>query len=549
MDFFSRRRFLGRTLMAGASLVAGSSWLGPAAKAAQNTSGPARVSIDPDRCVSTLDRNIFGSFIEHLGRAVYEGIYDPGSKFADSNGFRTDVLKEIKGLGVPIIRYPGGNFVSGYNWLDGVGPKKDRPRVLDRAWNTTETNQFGINEYVTWCRAVGTEPLIGTNFGTGTPETTVALLEYCNVDKGTKWSELRRAHGWEKPHGIKYWCLGNEMDGPWQIGHIPALQYGMKARDAARQMRGVDPSVKLIACGSSGPFMPTYLEWDQQTLEQCYEEVDAISLHRYFGNDEETGGDTTRYLAMNLDMDRQIQEIVDVCDLVRGRMRSSKTLWLSFDEWNVWYRARNGKAVDGERQVAPHLLEEIYNLEDALLVGGLLNTLIRRSDRVRVACLAQLVNVIAPIMTNQDGLFRQTIYYPFAWALQYARGNALELALASPAYEVTASQRPRFQGSASLSVPFLDVAGTIDLEHKTASLFILNRDLEKARDLNLVWHEATPTRVNSCQVLTGSDLKAVNGFDAPNRVVPKSLDAPQVGSTMTLQVPARSYNVLNLALA
>ena len=549
MDFFSRRRFLGRTLMAGASLAAGSSWLESAAKAAQDPSGPARVTIDPDRCISTLDRYIFGSFIEHLGRAVYEGIYDPESKFADANGFRTDVLKEIKGLGVPITRYPGGNFVSGYNWLDGVGPKKDRPRVLDRAWNSTETNQFGINEYVTWCRAVGTEPLIGTNFGTGTPETTVALLEYCNVDKGTKWSELRRAHGYEKPHAIKYWCIGNEMDGPWQIGHIPATQYGLKARDAASQMRVIDPSVKLIACGSSGPFMPTYLEWDQQTLEQCYDEVDAISLHRYFGNDDETGGDTTRYLAMNLDMDRQIQEIVDVCDLVRGRKRSNKTLWLSFDEWNVWYRARSGKAVDGERQVAPHLLEEIYNLEDALLVGGLLNTLIRRSDRVRVACLAQLVNVIAPIMTNQDGLFRQTIYYPFAWALQYARGNALELAVASPAYEFTPSERLRFRGAATLSVPFLDVAGTIDLEHQTATLFILNRDLEKARDLNLVWHEATPTRVNTCQVLTGPDLKAVNGFDAPGRVVPKSLDAPQVGSKMTLQVPARSYTLLNLALA
>ena len=549
MDFFSRRRFLGRTLTAGASLVAGSCWLGPAAKAAQDTSGPARVSIDPGRCISTLDRNIFGSFIEHLGRAVYEGIYDPGSKFADANGFRTDVLKEIMGLGVPIIRYPGGNFVSGYHWLDGVGPKKDRPRVLDRAWNTTETNQFGINEYVTWCRAVGTEPLIGTNFGTGTPETTVALLEYCNADKGTKWSELRRAHGFEKPHGIKYWCLGNEMDGPWQIGHIPALQYGIKARDAARQMRVVDPSVKLIACGSSGPFMPTYLEWDQQTLEQCYEEVDAISLHRYFGNDEETGGDTTRYLAMNLDMDRQIQEIVDVCDLVRGRMRSSKTLWLSFDEWNVWYRARSGKAVDGERQVAPHLLEEIYNLEDALLVGGLLNTLIRRSDRVRVACLAQLVNVIAPIMTNQNGLFRQTIYYPYSWALQYARGKTLELAVASPVYEITASERTRFRGAASLSVPFLDVAGTIDLDNKAATLFILNRDLQQARDLLLVWHQATPTHVNTCQVLTGSDLKAANSFDAPDRVAPKPLDPPQVGSKMALQVPARSYTVLNLVLA
>ena len=548
MNCFSRRKFLRSTSMAGASLAVGSSWLARAAKSAPDTSRPVRVIIDQDRCISTLDPNIFGSFIEHLGRAVYEGIYDPGSKFADQNGFRTDVLKEIKGLGVPIIRYPGGNFVSGYNWLDGVGPKKDRPRVLDRAWNTTETNQFGINEYVTWSRAVGAEPLIGTNFGTGTPETTVALLEYCNVDKGTKWSELRRAHGFEKPHRIKYWCLGNEMDGPWQIGHIPAIQYGIKARDAARQMRIVDPSVKLIACGSSGPFMPTYLEWDQQTLEQCYAEVDAISLHRYFGNAEETGGDTAKYLAMNLDMDRQIHEIMAVCDVVKGRIRSSKTLWLSFDEWNVWYRARSGNAVDGQRQMAPHLLEEIYNLEDALLVGGLLNTLIRRSDRVRVACLAQLVNVIAPIMTNQSGLFRQTIYHPYAWALEYARGKALDLAVTSPAYEITTAEREGFRGAENTSVPYLDVSGTIDGENNTVSLFILNRDLENARDLELVWHETTPTRVNTCQVLTGSDLKAVNGFDAPDRVVPKPLDAPQVGSKMALKVPARSYVLLNLGL-
>jgi alpha-N-arabinofuranosidase len=549
MDSFSRRQFLSRTSMAGASLAAGYSWPARAAYLPQNTSAEAGVVVDPDRCISTLDRNMFGSFIEHLGRAVYEGIYDPGSKFADRNGFRTDVLKEIKGLGVPIIRYPGGNFVSGYHWLDGVGPKNGRPRVLDRAWDTIETNQFGINEYVTWSQAVGTEPLIGTNFGTGSAEMTVALLEYCNVEKGTRWSELRRSHGFEKPHNIKYWCLGNEMDGPWQIGHIPAIQYGIKARDAARQMRDLDPSVKLIACGSSGPFMPTYLEWDQQTLEQCYDVVDAISLHRYFGNAEETGGDTTKYLAMNLDMDRQIHEIMAVCDLVRGRLRSSKTLWLSFDEWNVWYRERSGKAVDGQRQVAPHLLEEIYNLEDALLVGGLLNTLIRRSDRVRVACLAQLVNVIAPIMTNSSGLFRQTIYYPYAWALQYARGKALDLAVTSPAYEITFPGQSGSRPATSVSVPYLDVAGTIDTDNKSASLFILNRDLEKARDLTLTWHETTPTRVNTCQVLTGSDLKAVNGFDAPERVVPKPLDAPQLGSKMALQVPARSYVLVNLTLS
>ncbi|MGD0225782.1 MAG: alpha-N-arabinofuranosidase [Terriglobia bacterium] len=547
MRHFSRRHFLSNTLAAGAS-ISGLSLAGSELTAQPADASAARVTIDPDRSISAIDRNLFGSFIEHLGRAVYEGIYEPGSKLADANGFRTDVLKEIKELGVPIIRYPGGNFVSSYHWLDAVGPKEKRPRVLDLAWNALESNQFGVNEFMAWCRAAGTEPLMGTNFGTEEPEMTAALLEYCNVDKGTKWSDLRRAHGYEKPHNVKYWCLGNEMDGPWQVGHIPATEYGIKARDAARQMRTIDPTVKLIACGSSNTSMPTYLDWDQQVLEQCYDEVDAISLHRYYGNDEETGGDSSKYLALNLAMDRQIKEIAAVCDLVRGRQRSEKSLWLSFDEWNVWYRARGPKFDDGHRQEAPHLLEEIYNLEDALLVGGLINTLIRRSDRVRVACLAQLVNVIAPIMTNEDGLFRQTIYYPYVWALQYARGKALDLVPQSDTYEVTAFTRRGNRAGEKITVPYLDLAGTIDAQSNSVSLFILNRDLETARDLTVSWHEVVPRRVNTCHVLTGSDLKAVNAFTDPKRVAPQNLEAPAAGAEMKFQLPPRSYTLVNIGL-
>jgi alpha-N-arabinofuranosidase len=548
----SRRGFIKQATAVGVGLTA-NSWLDRSLHAMALAPDPARVIVDSSRRVADLDRHLFGSFIEHLGRAVYGGIYEPDSKFADSNGFRTDVMEEIRALRVPIIRYPGGNFVSGYHWLDGVGPKKDRRPVLDRAWNTMEPNQFGINEYVTWCRAVGTEPLIGTNFGTASVESTVNLLEYCNIEKGTKWSDMRREHGYEKPHNIKYWCLGNEMDGPWQIGHMPAGEYGIKARDAARQMRGLDPEVKLIACGSSHPFMPTYLEWDQQVLEECYEEVDAISLHRYFGNDEETGSDSRKYLALNLDMDRQIEEIISVCDLVRGRRRSPKTLWLSFDEWNVWYRARGPKADNGHRQVAPHLLEEIYDLEDALLVGGLINTLLRRANRVHVACLAQLVNVIAPIMTNEDGLFRQTIYYPYAWALEYARGSVLDLWAETQAYELAhgpgmETRDGAYRASRIGRVPYIDVAGTMDDQSETATLFFLNRDLDGARDVEVVWHDIAPRRVVECQVLTGSDLKAVNSFEAPKRVVPQPLEAPKVSSRMMLKLPPRSHTLLSVAL-
>src|SRR5579864_8781325 len=323
----SRRRFL--TQASGAALVA-STAMTPSArtlsafaktKSPEDTAKATRIFIDSRRVTGSLDRNLFGSFLEHLGRAIYEGVYDPGSSLSDANGFRKDVTDEVKQLGVPIIRYPGGNFVSGYNWLDGVGPKQDRPRVLDKAWNTIDTNQFGTNEFMAWCKLVGAKPLMGLNLGTGTPEKAAALVEYCNVEKGTKWSELRRSHGIAQPYKVEHWCLGNEMDGPWQIGHMTATEYGMKAQDAARQMRYVDRSVQLIACGSSGPFMPTYLEWDREVLEQCYDYVDGISLHRYFGNTRETGSDSTKYMAMNLTMDKQIEQIEAVCDYVQGRKR------------------------------------------------------------------------------------------------------------------------------------------------------------------------------------------------------------------------------------
>jgi alpha-L-arabinofuranosidase len=540
MFFATLRHFLQRASLAGvgysARALLGRELWAQAKPSATAANAPVRVYVDSRRTIAPLDRNLFGSFLEHLGRAIYEGIYDPGSKLSDSSGFRKDVLEETRQLGVPIIRYPGGNFVSGYNWLDGVGPKQSRPRVLDKAWNTLESNQFGTNEFLAWCKLANTKPLMGLNLGTGTAEEAAALVEYCNVEKGTKWSELRRQHGYAEPWGVEHWCLGNEMDGPWQIGHMPATEYGLKAQDAARQMRYVDRSLKLIACGSSGPFMPTYLEWDREVLEQCYDYVDGLSLHRYFGNNErDTGGDSSKYLAMNLSMDRQIAETLAVCDLVRGHKRSPKKLWLSFDEWNVWYRTTKGNAVDGNRQEAPHLLEEVYNLEDALLVGGLVNTLLRNSDRVRVACLAQLINVIAPIMTNANALFRQTIYYPYSWGLQFARGAVLSLLVESASYEV----------SGMGEVPYIDVAGSFDSADGKTSLFILNRDLSKAHAVEVVWEDGAPGRATAGLLLTGDDLKAANSFQTPQRVAPAPFEKPSSeGGRSRFEVPARSYAVV-----
>ena len=542
----SRRSFLkqasGAAIAASTGVVSGLPRNAYAQSKTPSDSSPARVFIDSRRTISPLDRNLFGSFLEHLGRAIYEGIYDPGSRLSDSNGFRKDVLKEIRDLAVPIIRYPGGNFVSGYHWLDAVGPRQSRPRVLEKAWDSLESNQFGTNEFMAWCKAVGCLPLMGLNLGTGTPEDAAALLEYCNVDKGTKWSDLRRQHGFPDPYGVKHWCLGNEMDGPWQIGHMSAAEYGYKAADAARQMRMVDPSpsLKLIACGSSGPFMPTYLEWDREVLEQCYEYVDGLSLHRYFGNtDRDTGGDSAKFVAMNLSMEQQILETLAVCDMVRGHKRSPKKLHLSFDEWNVWYRANRGDAVDGHRKEAPPLLEEIYNLEDALLVGGLINTLIRNADRVKIACLAQLVNVIAPIMTNADGLFRQTIYYPYSWACKYATGSVLNLLVESAGYSV-----PGFE-----NVPYIDASATFDHDGAMVTLFILNRDLAKSHTVEVQWQDRGPSKVLASSLLTGDDLKASNSFSTPQKVAPQPFPPPSTrGLTSTVELPARSYSVIQWAL-
>ena len=234
-------------------------------------------------------------------------------------------------------------------------------------------------------------------------------------------------------------------------------------------------------------------------------------------------------------MEKQIAETLAVCDLVRGHKRSAKKLWLSFDEWNVWYRARTGDAMDGHEQEAPHLLEEVYNLEDALLVGGIVNTLMRNADRIKIACLAQLVNVIAPLVTNANGLLRQTIYYPYSWALQWARGNVLNLLVESPTYEVSEMDK----------VPYLDVAGTLSPEDGKLSLFILNRDLNQARTVEINWQDWTPSKVLSSSVLTGTDLKAFNTFEAPQRVVPQSADKPSTsGGRTKLELPARSYTAI-----
>ncbi|MBO7318685.1 MAG: alpha-N-arabinofuranosidase, partial [Clostridia bacterium] len=343
----------------------------------------AKITLAGELKIGEIDRRVFGSFIEHLGRAVYGGIYEPGHPMADENGLRMDVIKMINELGVPVVRYPGGNFVSGYNWEDGVGPIELRPARLELAWGVTEPNKFGTNEFMQWCKKANTAPMMAVNLGTRGPDEARALVEYCNHKSGSKYSDMRIAHGFKDPWDVKLWCLGNEMDGPWQMCAKTAEEYGRTANEAAKMMKWVDASIETVLCGSSSRYMNTFGEWEQKTLEIAYDNVDYVSLHQYYDNHRQ---DTASFLAKNLDLDDFIYSVICVCDYVKAKKRTKKQINLSFDEWNVWYHS-NGAPVE-RWSVAPNQLEDIYNFEDALVAACMLITLLRHADRVKIACLA-----------------------------------------------------------------------------------------------------------------------------------------------------------------
>ncbi len=485
----------------------------------------ARVILDKDYQVGKVDKRLFGSFIEHLGRAVYGGIYEPGHPTADKDGFREDVLALVRELDVPVVRYPGGNFVSSFTWEDSVGPMELRPRRLDLAWKSVEPNSFGLYEFVRWARAAKTDVMMALNLGTRGIDAARSLVEYCNHPRGSYWSDLRREHGSRDPFGIKLWCLGNEMDGWWQVGQKTPDEYGRIANETAKALRLFDPQIELVACGSSSGHMPQFPQWEATVLDHCYESVDFISLHQYQDN---RGNDLPRFLAGSLDMDRYIESVSATCDFIKAKKRSKKTMMLSFDEWNVWFHS---KEADGKREpwrIGPRLLEDVYTMEDALVVGCMINSLLRHADRVKIACLAQLVNVIAPIMTeNGGGAWRQTIYWPFYFASRYGRGVSLNIKVDAPVYDAGG-----YEG-----VPFLDASAVLAEDGSTLSLFCVNRSTE-AMELDLKAAGLESAALAERVELRNDDLKAVNTA-AARRVEPRGL--PIAGEC---RLAPLSYNVL-----
>jgi len=497
----------------------------------------ARMVLDKEYIIGKTDKRLFGAFIEHLGRAVYGGIYEPGHSLADDTGFRKDVIELVKELNVPIVRYPGGNFVSGYNWEDGVGPLDKRPRRTELAWMTVETNQVGTNEFVQWAKKVDAEVMMAVNLGTRGPDEARNLVEYCNHPGGTFLSDLRKSHGYEQPHNIKTWCLGNEMDGPWQICHKTAEEYGRTAAEAAKLMKWIDPAIELVACGSSNYSMPTFGQWEAAVLEHTYEYVDYISLHTYYGNRD---GDTANFLARTMDMDEFIKSVVATCDYVKGKNRSKKTINLSFDEWNVWYHSNDADKKIQRWNVAPPQLEDVYNFEDALLVGGMLITLLKHADRVKIACLAQLVNVIAPIMTSEGGgAWRQTIFYPFMQVSNFGRGIVLNPVISSPKYDT----------KDFTDVPSLEAAAVYNDETEEITIFALNRDLNNSLEFECNLNGFEGYRVIEHCVLENPNIKAVNTEAVPYAVKPHNRgNAEILGGNLRASLPVLSWNMIRMSM-
>ncbi len=484
------------------------------------SSSEARATINTERAIGEIDPKIYGNFAEMLGRCIYGGIFDPGNPLSDPQGYRKDVLKAVEDLRVTLLRWPGGNFSSNYRWRDGIGPRESRPTRLDMAWGTTDDNRFGTHEFLDYCEILKTEPYLCANLGTGTWDEAQQWVEYCNYPGETTTTRLRQKNGRQQPWKVKYWGLGNEMDGPWQMGHRSADDYGKFSLEAAKLMKWTDPSVKLVAAGSSN-YNADWTGWNRTVLSYLNNHADYLSLHMYVGNRD---NDYYEFLANSVELGRRTK-------IAEGIIRESlanvpkRKIYIAWDEWNVWYRAR------GDQQRGRVILEEHYNLEDALVIATFLNSFINNAQIVKIANLAQLVNVIAPIFTNEKGLFLQTIYYPLVLFANNSSGMALEILTDGPTYTSKA------QGE----VPYLDVSAAYDAG--TLVLNVVNR--HQTDKLPVTFELEDKKFAGSFQVaeVNGPDIKAENTFDAsPVKTVTGEVTAG--GNRLRHEFAPHSYTML-----
>jgi alpha-N-arabinofuranosidase len=518
-------RRMGSWLLVGAAAWVWLLTLSTAPQARQAQPAEARIKVDVDRVIGEVDPLLFGSFTEHLGRMIYGGIYEEGSPLSDANGFRRDVLDAVRGLGVSILRWPGGNFASSYNWFDGIGPRDQRPVRLDLAWNDVESNRFGTDEFLRYAEAIGAEPYICVNLGLGTIDDARNWVEYVNESKPTSWADLRRRNGRHEPYGVTYWALGNEIDGPWQMGHKNAEDYSTMALEAGKAMRAVDPAIKLVASGSSN-YGADWIGWNRTVLQRLRNLVDYVAIHTYINN---RANNLEQFLGQS---HLNVERYISVTEALIREVRTGpnpRPIYIAYDEWNVWYRTGNREK-----------LEEIYNFEDALAMGMFFNAFFRHADSVKMANYAQLVNVIAPIMTNKEGLFLQPIYFPI---VEYGRqrGNvALDAWVASPTYRVQ-NRGPE--------IAYLDVSAT--RHPATGELFVnvLNRSQDRDLAASIETGGAPASTIGAWR-MNHPDLKATHTFGDDRKVRPVTRDesVSVTDGAFSYTFPAHSLTILRISM-
>lgn len=495
---------------------------------AQQTAPTARIKVDTERVIGDIDPKIYGNFIEHLGRCIYGGVFEENSPLSDANGYRRDVVEAVRKLNVSILRWPGGNFSSNYHWMDGIGPRDKRPPRLEMAWGTVESNRFGTHEFLNYCEMLGTEPYICANLGTGTWLEAQQWVEYVNSSQDTAMTRLRRQNGRSAPWKVTYWGLGNEMDGPWQMGHRTAEDYGKFALEAAKLMRWTDPNIKLIAAGSSNYNTGIdWIGWNRTVLDFLKTHVDYLSLHMYVGNTANNFGD---FLASSVTLQDRIKTTEGVINAVLSGLTPRRKIYIAWDEWNVWYRAR------GDSQRGRRILEEHYNLEDALVVATFLNTFVNNAHIIKIANMAQLVNVIAPIFTDEKRLFLQTIYYPLALFAKNTKGTALELLVKSPTYSSRASG----------DLPLLDASAAID--NGTLVINVVNRHREQPVETEIQLEDRQFAGAVEVSEVNAAGIKDENSFES-TAVKTVSRSARAESNVLRYSFPAHSYTMLKAKLA
>jgi len=504
----------------------------------------AKISVDLERTLGSIDDRVYGTFAEHIGRVIYGGLYDPESDVADADGLRTDVIEAVREMGSTIIRWPGGNFASGYHWRDGIGPKDQRPGRHDLAWDVFDPNTFGTEEFLAFCRKAGAAPYLNFNASTGDFDEAQGWIEYCNGRHPVPEVLARQAGPHPDPHDVKLWGIGNENYGWWQHAHASAESYAETLREWGKLAYWTDSSIEIVGVGASP--MP---DWNWTVLTQAGRSMDYLSLHFYWNSMPSDPYHSV--LAGPIGSEAIMEGAWGMALEAQRKLGLVRPVRFAIDEWGVWNDSQQGirdSLADLSKPMRYGLtpkigidnkFEEFFDVKDALGVATWFNVMWRHPEKIALATYAQVVNTLAPLFVGENGLVKQATFFPLAISAKESMGTALDvLVLTDEGVPAPLAGFAAAGGGGSMaadSIPVLDAAGTTD-GHRI-HLSLVNRSRDTELEVTVAGVAGTARRI----VLTHDDPFACNTPDSPRTVVPVE-DKVEVNGTITL--PPASHTTL-----